>query len=226
LEAILTVPLFPLPRTVLFPSVRLPFFVFEPRYRRMLADALDGPGHIGIPHVLPGFECALSGSPPFNQVFGIGRIVDYTTHEDGTSHIEVVGTHRVRILEELPQDVYRTAKVTVMAEPETSEDLAGSLRDRLRDVVRGLLPLAVHPAVRAPIDSFLMEREHPIEAVVNTLATVLIADARTRQSLLEVDGIERRGRRLATELDDLRRALSSRQDDEPPPEPGRSTGVP
>jgi len=71
----LTVPLFPLPRTVLFPGVRLPFYVFEPRYRRMLADLLDGPGLVGIPQVLPGFESASSGAPPFNQIFGVHAIL-------------------------------------------------------------------------------------------------------------------------------------------------------
>ena len=36
------IPLFPLPDVVLFPQVALPLHVFEPRYRKMVADALAG----------------------------------------------------------------------------------------------------------------------------------------------------------------------------------------
>ena len=35
-----TIPLFPLPNVVLFPSVFLPLHIFEPRYRQMVEDAL------------------------------------------------------------------------------------------------------------------------------------------------------------------------------------------
>ena len=35
-----TIPIFPLPDVVLFPSVFLPLHIFEQRYRQLLADAL------------------------------------------------------------------------------------------------------------------------------------------------------------------------------------------
>ena len=37
-----SLPVFPLPGVVLMPSALLPLHVFEPRYRKMLADALAG----------------------------------------------------------------------------------------------------------------------------------------------------------------------------------------
>ena len=43
-----TIPIFPLPNVVLFPSVFLPLHIFEPRYRQMLADALSGDRIIGM----------------------------------------------------------------------------------------------------------------------------------------------------------------------------------
>ena len=43
-----TAPLFPLPDAVLFPNVNLGLFVFEPRYRSMLNDALKNDGIIGM----------------------------------------------------------------------------------------------------------------------------------------------------------------------------------
>ena len=56
-----TIPIFPLPNVVLFPSVFLPLHIFEPRYRRMLADALSGDRIIGM--VLLKDGRALRGQP-------------------------------------------------------------------------------------------------------------------------------------------------------------------
>ncbi|SVC06334.1 uncharacterized protein METZ01_LOCUS259188, partial [marine metagenome] len=42
------IPLFPLPTTVFYPNTSLPLHIFEPRYRSMVADALQGEGEIGM----------------------------------------------------------------------------------------------------------------------------------------------------------------------------------
>ncbi|HEY3348701.1 MAG TPA: LON peptidase substrate-binding domain-containing protein [Thermoanaerobaculia bacterium] len=46
--------LFPLPNVVLLPGTTMPLHVFEPRYRRMLADALDSDRLIGMQLLKPG----------------------------------------------------------------------------------------------------------------------------------------------------------------------------
>ena len=218
--ATLTVPLFPLPRTVLFPAVRLPFYVFEERYRAMLRDVLDGPGLLGIPQVLPGFEASLDGSPPYARVFGVGQVADYVTHSDGTSHIEVVGVHRVRLLDEITEDVYRRARVQVLREPDAPDDVADDIQDRLGSAVRSLLPLAVPAAARDPLERLLANAALSLAALVNTLATVLVADVRMRQRLLETQGVEPRARRLAAAIDDIRHSLLERATTDAPEEPG------
>src|SRR5258708_9174015 len=50
----LKVPLFPLPGAILFPRSQLPLHIFEPRYREMVRDAIEGPGRIAMiqPHRL------------------------------------------------------------------------------------------------------------------------------------------------------------------------------
>ena len=40
----LRVPIFPLAGAMLFPRAQLPLHIFEPRYREMVRDALDGAG--------------------------------------------------------------------------------------------------------------------------------------------------------------------------------------
>ena len=54
-------PIFPLPNVVLFPNALLPLHIFEPRYRQMTADALEGERLIAMALLRPGWE---SSSPP------------------------------------------------------------------------------------------------------------------------------------------------------------------
>ena len=63
------IPLFPLPEVVLFPDVRRPLLIYEPRYRDMVADALKGNRIIGMVLLRPGFEANYEGRPP---IFSIG----------------------------------------------------------------------------------------------------------------------------------------------------------
>ena len=57
-------PIFPLPNVVLFPNVFLPLHIFEPRYREMVADALDSDRMIGMVLLQPGWEHEYEGRPP------------------------------------------------------------------------------------------------------------------------------------------------------------------
>ena len=59
-----SVPLFPLPGTVLLPGGLLPLHVFEERYREMLRDALAGERLIGMAFLLPGYEQASDPENP------------------------------------------------------------------------------------------------------------------------------------------------------------------
>src|SRR5262249_29460440 len=47
-ESQCTIPVFPLPNVVLFPKVQLPLHIFEPRYREMVRDAMNGERLIGM----------------------------------------------------------------------------------------------------------------------------------------------------------------------------------
>ena len=49
-----SLPLFPLSNVVLFPNVFLPLHIFEPRYRQMVAESLDGDRIIGMVMLKPG----------------------------------------------------------------------------------------------------------------------------------------------------------------------------
>ena len=53
------IPIFPLEVTMLFPGVSRPLYIFEPRYRAMVADALKGDRIIGMTTLKPGYRSGL-----------------------------------------------------------------------------------------------------------------------------------------------------------------------
>ncbi|HEY5939946.1 MAG TPA: LON peptidase substrate-binding domain-containing protein, partial [Gemmatimonadales bacterium] len=116
-------PIFPL-TAVLFPGTPLPLHIFEPRYKRMLADCLAADRRFGITPVPPARDVPEPGT--------IGCVAEVRVNQelpDGRSNIVVVGGSRFvlgRLLEEsLP---YLVAQVqtfdddpnTEPAEEETS----------------------------------------------------------------------------------------------------------
>ena len=96
-----SVPLFPLPRTVLFPNVDLPLHLFEPRYRAMAEDLTRGDRDPRIVVVLlrAGWEDDYYGNPPVHDVATLGRVVHHERLEDGRFNLVLRGTSRVRLHE-------------------------------------------------------------------------------------------------------------------------------
>src|SRR5437870_5894830 len=107
----LRVPLFPLPGAILFPRSQLPLHIFEPRYREMVRDAIDGPGRIAMvqPHRLDDDNQA-----PLYAVGCVGEIVGVEELDDGRFNIVLLGTNRFRFIRDLSFDAaYRCAEVDI-----------------------------------------------------------------------------------------------------------------
>ena len=86
----LLIPLFPLP-VVLFPGAPLPLHIFEPRYRQMVADCLEGDSRFGILFRPEGVgESELEAG----RVGCIAEVDDAHTLPDGRSNIIVHGVRR------------------------------------------------------------------------------------------------------------------------------------
>jgi len=102
--------LFPLPGVVLLPGTLLPLHIFEPRYRAMVADALEGDRTIGMAMLKPGWESREEPLPIY-PIGGAGGIVDSEELPDGRYNIVLEGRFRYRILEEAEAKPYRSARV-------------------------------------------------------------------------------------------------------------------
>ena len=68
------VPMFPLPGVFLFPGQVMPLHIFEPRYRQMIEDLLDGPGRLVMATILEEQSGADVEHPDVLPVAGLGEI--------------------------------------------------------------------------------------------------------------------------------------------------------
>ena len=85
---------------MLLPGAPAPFHIFEPRYRALFADALQGDRVVAVPTIVDGAE-AMTERPRLLPVAGICLIVGESKHDDGTIDVLLHCAGRVRLLEEL-----------------------------------------------------------------------------------------------------------------------------
>ena len=199
-----TIPLFPLPNVVLFPSVFLPLHIFEPRYRQMVEEALAGDRIIGMVLLQPGYEAQYEGQPAVYAVGCAGLITHLERLADGRFNIVLRGLERFRILAEEPANavtLYRRAMIAPLTEPDATP--TGRLRAERQKLEAMLTPLLNGmPAERG------LPANMPDEDLINALSQYLALDPIEKQALLERDGPLARCQSLAELLE--MRALSEK----------------
>lgn len=106
----MSLPLFPLPNTVLFPGQVLPLYVFEPRYRELLARVQASGEPFGVVRMQPRLEGGTTLLDRIGRVGTLAHLLEAETHEDGTSSVLVVGGERFRVREFDPTHAYLSAE--------------------------------------------------------------------------------------------------------------------
>ena len=184
------IPLFPLQGVVLFPETTLPLHVFEPRYREMLRDALQGDRLLGVQLLNPAATPDDAGRPALFEIGCAGEVVKHEPLEDGRSNILLRGLFRYRIETELAaRKPYRVAEVTplpVVPLAGTPDALAAGRRLRLIADVGWLADAVGRPQAKE-LPEGLSE-----EGLVNEILTRLGLDAEDGYRLLSMDRLEER----------------------------------
>lgn len=90
------VPFMLLPNAVLLPNSVLPLYIFEYKYREMLADCLAGNRMFGIAKVNDGVS-EVRSEKDVASVVGVGLIRACMANQDGTSTLVLMGLGRFRI---------------------------------------------------------------------------------------------------------------------------------
>ena len=186
-----TIPIFPLQDVVLFPNSTVPLHIFEPRYRAMVADALEGDSIIGMILLQPGHEAEYEGRPPIFAVGCAGVIIAAEKLSDGRYNIVLGGLVKFRVLSEDASRPYRLAEVEALPEA-VEESERPQLAQRRRELEETLL--SVLPELQLP-PSDLSDEE-----VVDGLSQGLRLEPAHRQELLEADGVVERAVRLIRRL--------------------------
>lgn len=125
-----TVPVFPLPGVFLFPRQLMPLHIFEPRYRAMIEDSLDGPGRLVLATLLEGAERD-QDRPALLPVAGLGQIEHHEKLADGRFLIWLFGMARVRIHEVESDRAYRRVQFEELSEASMAPETDARLREPL-----------------------------------------------------------------------------------------------
>ncbi|MEI7703026.1 MAG: LON peptidase substrate-binding domain-containing protein [Deltaproteobacteria bacterium] len=189
-----TLKIFPLPGVVVFPGTPAPFHVFEPRYRAMTEDALEGDRLIAVATLLEADDEARERAP-VHPVAGAGFIEADERLPDGRYNILLRGVARVRLVEEILSTgkPYREFRAEVL-EDEYPAGGPPALAASVSTLERCVLELArgseADSGVRDLAEAVARMRApgHMADAV----AAALIADVDARLAVLEELRIDRR----------------------------------
>jgi len=194
-----SMPMFPL-GTVLMPNMVLPLHIFEPRYRTMFQDLMDGDGdrEFGVVQIARGSETG--GGEVRHELGTIARVLQAEELADGRWVAVSVGTRRMRVVEWYPDDPYPQASVEELAED--GLDVATiARRDALLPRVRRLLALRSELGDETVPSTFEVASDDAVSCWQLLLLTPVSGiDA---QRLLEIDGWDERLDAFAVLLSDL-----------------------
>ena len=171
--------IFPLPGALLFPGLRLPLHIFEPRYRALVADAMARDRRIGMIQPRPTGPGDADEPPDLFAIGCVGRIADVEMLDDGRSNLVLEGIARFRVLRELDVTTpFRQVEAELLAEPD-DQVLAAIERAGLEREARRF----------AEASGYLVDWDAvgrlDDESLVNGIAQIAPFDSAAKQALLE-----------------------------------------
>ena len=198
-------PLFPLPNVVLFPQMPMPLHVFEPRYRKMVSDALDARGLIALATFQgPGWKKEYDGNPPVRPHVCLGYIARHERVEDGRYHLLLQGICRATIVREIEHHPYRKAVLRPTEPAPPMEIDLSEIREHIEELLNG--PLLQQLTSIKGIHKWLTP-EIPTAALVDLALMATCESVDQRYRMLEESSTEARGRFLAQQLRQMQHTL-------------------
>jgi ATP-dependent Lon protease len=201
-------PIMTLPNATLFPQALLPLYIFEPRYRQMLVDALHSHRMFSVAMQKPN----TSRESPL-PVAGLGLIRVSVGHRDGTSHLILQGLARVQLEETVRYKPYRVQRIRPLESPPCDNVKVDALMAKVRELLEERIELglpfpfpvmspgkpeagAAPPSFSAKqILQYLDSLTNP-EQAADLVSCAVLPGAPERQAILETLSVETRLRRL------------------------------
>ena len=170
---------------MLFPGVSRPLYIFEPRYRAMVADALKGDRIIGMTTLRPGYEANYAGRPPIYEIGCAGVITDVEELSGGRYNIVLRGLVKFRVTGEDDSRPYRLARVEAVHEALDEAEKAALRKQRER------LEVLVTKGSDSKVPAEMSDEE-----LVNLIAQYVPLEHAERQVLLELKSVLLRSQAL------------------------------
>ncbi|UCF81197.1 MAG: LON peptidase substrate-binding domain-containing protein [Acidobacteriota bacterium] len=195
------IPVFPLPSALLLPGVMLPLHVFEPRYKKMV-EAVQARGK----HLAVAWARVEEGVLEPCEVACAGSVQILREYEGGRKDILVSGRTRVRLIEyvqEVPYRVARCEPLPMVGMPQAP--YARRLRELKKAFARWVF-LGFRDADRV---IHYLNALHDLDSLANFIVYHFVGDLASKQSYLEMDGLEEKTGRLLDFVRNETRALES-----------------
>jgi uncharacterized protein len=187
-----------LPDCTLFPHGGLPLYIFEERYRTMLAEALAGECVFAVGRI----RQMEGGGSEISRIGTAGLVRASREGEDGTSQLFLHGVIRVRFSEWLEEKPYPYALI----EPVLSDELDGKLGAAAMKTLAGAVEDAISGLpddVQSGVMTMLGQADQA-GLMADLVAQQFVHDPDLRQQLLETTSVSERISSLCGFLDGLR----------------------
>jgi len=196
-----TVRLFPLRDVVLFPGIVQAFNIFEPRYRKMMADCLERDQLITMATVDPHGERRPDGQPAIEPVVCVGRVISSSKLADGNYNLFLVGVKRAVVVAELDTSLpYRVAEVEVQEENLEEQFDDGASRELILSKFSELLELT--PGANDQVLEQFSSNGLPLCRLVDMVCYASGMAPGDQLRVLSTVDLNRRGALLLTLLDE------------------------
>ena len=190
-----------LPDCTLFPHGGLPLYIFEPRYRKMLDEALEGDCFFAVARAIGDGKNSEECAAPVGT---IGLVRASREQGDGTSQLLLHGVMRVRFTEWHDDRDYPYASIEPVVSVFTPENQSvaamKTLRGAVEDAIRPL-PEEVQSGVFA-----LLDRAEDPGLMTDIVCQQFIHEPDLRQDLLEMESV---GGRIPVICEYLRKASAA-----------------
>lgn len=193
---------FPLTRVTLFPHTTKPLNIFEPRYVKMVNDAVRNNVRIALAYTEPSATAGSIGGQSnghVHSIAGAGTVHILERRPDGTMLILLKCDGKVKLTEMLvSEEPYIKSKARWIEESNRVSQANIFILNRIVKAMGAWLSLHVPDADSR--EAFLRKMTTPEERV-NAVCSMMVLDAQMQQSLLEMNSIDERLETLAMAIE-------------------------
>ncbi len=192
-----TAPVMTLPDALLLPFALLPITVYEPRYRKMVAYALEHERMFCIALRKPGPGAKSAADEEIHETAGIGLIRACVQREDGVYNLVLQGLVRVQLTGWAKRRPFRMAHLVPLPNEPTASPETDALSAKVLELCSALKDQGA--SVPTPVEKQLASIDDP-SALADIVSHTFIRDLSARQQLLEELSVPTRLRRLIRRL--------------------------